>query len=418
MSAFGGPPGTEPNSAASTATVSALTAGATFATTGADALSAGIARLQRRLAEGPARAADWAALGAAYVQQARITVDPTYYPKAAGALEKSLDLQPEDNLAALTAMGALANARHDFAGAVTWAKKARAVSAENPQVYGVLADAYTQLGKPAQATAAVQRMLDLGPGLASFSRASYDLEQRGDVPRARVLLTQALTDAYVPSDIGFCRYYLGELALNSGNLTGAARHYQRGLVADPQNPQLRHGLAKVAALGGNTEVALREYADLVTRVPNPQYVVEYGELLAKAGRTAEAKDQFALVETLQALFTANGGRDDLALAEYEADHGSAARAVQHARAEWSRRQSAVAADALGWALHKAGRDAEALTYANRALARGWRNALFAHHRAEIHRALGNTASARLDALLVREYNPRFDAKLPALGRAL
>nr|BFE72957.1 hypothetical protein GCM10020092_062580 [Actinoplanes digitatis] len=43
----------------------------------------------------------------------------------------------------------------------------------------MLADAHTQLGDAAAATAAVQRMLDLRPGLAAYARASYDLEQRG-----------------------------------------------------------------------------------------------------------------------------------------------------------------------------------------------------------------------------------------------
>ncbi|MBA3742274.1 tetratricopeptide repeat protein [Sporichthya sp.] len=380
-------------------------------------LGAEIARLQARLADEPADAAGWATLGGAYVQQARITVDPAYYPKAEGALKRSLELNARDNLAAFLGMGALANARHDFAGAVVWAKRAQAVSSYNPDAYAVLADAYTQLGKPAQATAAVQRMLDLSPALPALTRGSYDLEQRGDLAGARALLNSALKNSYVAADIGFCRYYLGELALNSGDLAEAARQYERGLDADPQSATLRHGTAKVAALRGDTATAIGTYADLVGRVPNPQYLVEYGELLTKLGRTAEAAEQFALIETVHMLFTANGGQDELSLAEYEADHGSATLAVRYAKAEWSRRESPVVADALAWALHRAGKDAEALRYADAALAHGWRNALFFHHRAEIHRALGDAASAKADAARVREYNPRFDAELPSFGRA-
>jgi tetratricopeptide (TPR) repeat protein len=261
-------------------------------------------------------------------------------------------------------------------------------------------------------------MLDLSPTLPALSRAAYDLEQRGALSAARQLLGDALAESFEPASIGFLRAQLGELALNTGDLATADGHYRAGLAADPGNAPLLHGRAKVAALRGKTDAALRDYADLVERVPNPQYLVEYGEVLRKAGREDEAAAQFEVVETVQRLFTANGGQDDLSLAEYEADHGSPDKAVELAQREWDRRQFAVVADALAWALHRAGKSKEALTYANRALAGGWRNALFAFHRSEIHRALGNTAKARADAALVETYNPAFDSKLPALGRSL
>jgi tetratricopeptide (TPR) repeat protein len=375
-----------------------------------------LVRLQRHLAEEPQDSAAWADLGSAYVQQARITVDPAFYPKAQGALERSLALLPTQNLPAFLGMGALANARHDFAAGLRWGRKAQGVSSYNPGVYAILTDAYTQLGQANQATAAVQRMLDLSPALPALTRASYDLEQRGQVPAARKLLNDALANAYVPADIAFCRYYLGELAFHAGDLTGAAAQYQRGLAADPQSTPLLQGRAKIAALRGDTATAVRDYADLVSRVPFPQYLIEYGELLTSLGRTAEAKDQFDLVETEHQLFTTNGGQDDLTLAEFEADHGSPALAVKYAKAEWSRRHMAVVADTLGWALHKSGQDAQALSYADDALARGWDNALFLYHRSEIQRALGHTAAARADAARLKKIDAHFDPKLAAFAR--
>lgn len=372
--------------------------------------------LQQRAADRPRDPQAWAGLGAAYVEQARASADPSFYPRAEGALRRSLELAPEGNLGAFVGMGALANARHDFPGAIIWAQQGRAVSEFNPDVYGVLTDAYTQLGRPAKATAAAQRMLDLSPTLPALARASYDLEQRGELATARALLEQALEQARTPAAIGFCRYYLGELAFNAGDLDEAAGHYEAGLRADPQSPQLKHGAAKVAALRGDGAAAARAFAELVAQVPNPQYLIQYGELLADLGRDTEAKQQFGIVATVHKLFADNGGQDDLSLAEFEADHGDPAAALRHAKAEWDRRKSAPVADAMAWALHKAGRHAEALRYADRALDRGWRNALFAHHRAEIHRALGNTDEAAADAALVEEYNPTFEPVLASFGR--
>lgn len=377
-----------------------------------------VGRLQRRLAEQPGDSVAWAALGAAYLERSRAGGDPALYPKAEEAIARSLKLQPEQNLPAFVGMGALANARHDFAAALRWGQQARAVSDFSPGAYGVLVDAYTQLGKRAQATAAAQRMLDLSPTLPAVSRAAYDLEQRGAIAPARRLLEDELEESFDAAAIGYLRHQLGELALNTGDLTRADAHYRAGLAADPQNAALLHGRAKVSALRGDTDTALRDYADLVGRVPNPQYLVEYGEVLLSAGRSDEASAQFEVARTVQQLFVANGGKDDLSLAEYEADHGSPDRAVGLARKEWDRRQFAVVADALAWALHRAGRSAEALPYADRALAGGWRNALFAFHRSEIQRALGNRAAARADLARSKDYNAAFDPALPALGRSL
>ncbi|MCK2221607.1 tetratricopeptide repeat protein [Actinomadura sp. ATCC 31491] len=66
----------------------------------------------------------------------------------------------------------------------------------------------------------------------------------------------------------------------------------------------------------------------------------------------------------------------------------------------------MAADALAWALFKAGEPTEALPYAERATATGWRNPLLRYHRARIEQALGRPA--RVD--------PAFDPSLPALAR--
>jgi hypothetical protein len=74
----------------------------------------------------------------------------------------------------------------------------------------------------------------------------------------------------------------------------------------------------------------------------------------------------------------------------------------------------VAADALAWALHKAGRSAQALPYAKKATARGWRNALFLHHRGTIERALGRSPGRSFSQ--AKADNPRLDPELPALAR--
>jgi tetratricopeptide (TPR) repeat protein len=372
-----------------------------------DTLNKNILTAQDTLRRAPQNPLVWARLGSAYVEQARITADPSYYPKAQGALEKSLQQQPEGNGAALIGMGALANARHDFATARDWSEKARVALPDTAEVYGVLADAETQLGNADAATDAVQRMLELKPGVSAFTRASYDLELHGRSDEARQALERSLADATGPADAAFCRYYLGELAFNAGRLDQAADQYEQGLISDPTNVSLLQGLAKVAAARGQTADAIAGYQTIVSRVPLPQYLQEYAELLQLAGRKDEAAQQFDILTQQQRLFAANGVTDDLSASAVAADQGDAAGALSHAQAEWGRRQHVLVADAMAWALHLNGRDGEALTYADRAAALGDANAGFAFHRGMILAGLGRTADAVAALNSALTINPYF-----------
>jgi tetratricopeptide (TPR) repeat protein len=382
-------------------------------------LSGAISVAQTRLRTLPKDYLTWAQLGSAYVQQARVSADPSFYPKAAEALERSLMLQPQRNVAAMLGMGALANARHEFAQARDWGRKATAADPYQAGGYGVLADALTQLGDYTGADAAVQKMLDLQPGLASFTRASYAFEQRGRITQARDSMTRALAEASDPADVAFCRYYLGELDFNSGRPQAALAQYQRGLTASADSNQLLAGRAKAEAALGRHAAAVQDYATVVSRLPLPEYVLEYAQLLDSLGRTADAKAQYSLLTSIQQLFTANGVVDDLTSAVVEADTGSATEAVHHARAEWGRRHSVLVADALGWALHRAGQNDEALKYAVQADRLGWRNATFAYHRGMIELALGHRDAARKHLSTVIRINPHFDrVQAPKAAAAL
>ena len=99
-----------------------------------------------------------------------------------------------------------------------------------------------------------------------------------------------------------------------------------------------------------------------------------------------------------------------------ADHGDPAEAVRLAEAEWQRRQSVFSADALAWALHAAGRDAEALPLLERAGALGRRDAAVDYHRGMILAGLGRTgeAAAALEQALAT--NPHFSPLHAGIAR--
>ncbi|MFG1702991.1 tetratricopeptide repeat protein [Nonomuraea sp. M3C6] len=357
--------------------------------------------LQARLKRLPGDYRGWAQLASQYVDQARVTGDPSYYTKAEGALDTAAELKSGDDTI-LTGQAALAAGRHEFSDAVRLAERAIDANPYGAAAYGVLADAKTQLGDLRGARRAVDKMLGLRPGVAAFSRASYAAELRGDREGARKYLDMAHADAWTPADLAYTRYYLGELALHSGDLATAAGWYAKALQAYPAYTPALAGQARTAALSGRLTEALDLYETVVERLPLPQYLIEQGETRLKAGQSAD----WTLLRAQRKLFQAAGVRDDLTWAEFEADHGDPALAVKHAKAEYARNPNLVAADALAWALFKAGEPGEALPYAKKATATGWQNPLLSYHRARIEQALGR--SARVDA--------GFDPTLSALAR--
>lgn len=382
-------------------------------------LQAGITSLQVRLERLPGDWQSWATLGTAYVQQARITADPSYYDKAEGAFARSLQQQPDGNEPALTGQASLAAGRHDFTAALDLAREAVKVNPYGAAAHGVRGDALLELGRYHEAFAAFQRMVDLKPGVPSYVRASYAWELRGEVSRARAALEQALAVAYTSADVAFVRYYLGELAWNAGHLAAADRHYVWGLRRDPSYAPLLAGRAKVAAAQGRTQAAVRGYTEVVARLPQPSYVIELGDLYASLGQGAKARDQHDLVAGAQQLLAAAGVNVDLELALYDADHGRPRAALRAARAEWQRRRSVFVEDAYGWALHVNGHSAQALVHARRAQRLATRSALFAFHKGMIEHSLGMRAAARADLRKALRINPHFSTlQVPQARRVL
>lgn len=372
-----------------------------------DALTSLIGTAQERLRVSPQDWRTWTALGSAYVEQARSTADPSYYDKADGALKRSLSIRSEDNADAEVGLGALANARHDFSLAVDHANRALDLNPFSTSAFGVMTDAHTQLGNYAAASEAVQKMLDLGPGVASFTRASYELEIHGNLEAARDVMQRALETASTPADRAFCLVYLGELAFNSGNLEAARGHYRAARDAYPDYVASLAGRAKTSLATGDTESAINDLTQVIQRVPMPQYVIDLGEIYEATGDTRSAEQQYQLTKIILALFTSSGAADNLLLAQFEAQHGDRTRALTFAQSEWARRKNADVADALAWALHLNGQNTEALSMAKKAAEPGGKNALFFYHRGMIEKALGQDQQARSSLSEALRLNPYF-----------
>ncbi len=261
-------------------------------------------------------------------------------------------------------------------------------------------DADVELGRYPAAAASVQRMVDLRPSLASLSRVSYLRELYGDHAGALTAMGQALvagsSSAY---DLAYIDTLLGDLHLAAGQLDAAGMAYGNATAQVSGYPLAEVGLARVAAARGQLDAAARLLGAVVVRLPLPDAVALYGDVLAALHRPVEAARQYALVRVLTALQRNAGIVVDLENARFEADHardpgGRPAVALSLARAALQDRPTIYAADVLGWALRQAGEPARALPYAVRATRLGTRDALLWWHRAAIEADLGRLAAAR------------------------
>ena len=93
----------------------------------------------------------------------------------------------------------------------------------------------------------------------------------GQYNNARELLTRNLNNA--GTDKAMSYYYLGQIAMRSGNVAEATKLFNDGLQADPENPYNYVGLGYVALKAGDTKGAEKYFKDAESRAKKDQSVM-------------------------------------------------------------------------------------------------------------------------------------------------
>jgi tetratricopeptide (TPR) repeat protein len=346
--------------------------------------------VERRPRDGDA----YAALADAYLQKVRDGGDPSFYARAEEALATGRIREPR-NPAVATGLGTLALARHEFREALRLGREARALAPATVRPLGVIADAQVELGRYDAAARTLQRMVDLKPNLASYSRVSYFRELHGDLDGAVAAMRLAVSSGGdARENVAYVETLLGNLELERGRPGAARAAYDAALARFEGYAPATAGLARLEAVAGRLDLAIIRYRELVQRLPLPEYVIALGEAQLAAGRTREARAAFELVRAEQALLEENGVNTDVELAVFEADHGDRRRAVVLARRGYRAAPGVRSADALGWALTRAGRPDEGLRYGRRSLRLGWRDAPALYHAGMSARGAGRPLEAQ------------------------
>ncbi|MFD3837061.1 tetratricopeptide repeat protein [Streptomyces sp. NPDC058642] len=383
-------------------------------------LAALIGERETHLRRHPRDAESWAVLGAAYVEQGRRTAEPAYWPRADHALRTSLRVRAEGNAEALGGLAALANARRDFRTAKRWGEAALKLDPKRWTTYPPLLDAYTGLGDWKATERTLERLQELRGGPAVMARAGAVYRDRGWREDAMAQLSDAAAGAEAPAERAAYLERVGQLAWERGDREPALRHFQEAVRIDPDQRAAQAGQGRVLAALGRTSEALSAYRMALAKQPHPQYALELGELYESLGLRQAAQVQYDLLRARVRGAAAGGADEELVLGVFEADHGDPRAAVRRLRAEWRRQPGIAVADALGWALHRAGQDEEALRYAVRATDKvhggGVRSALYAYHRGMIERELEKDGPARRHLREALRINPYFSPLLVRTAR--
>ena len=356
-------------------------------------LEATIISLQDTLRRVPKDHASWANLAVAYVEQARLTGLASYYEMAEEAASRSFSIEPDENFTALAARAAIESAKHDFDAALASAEEALGV---NPYDVGSLAiriDTLTELGRYDDQLRALRIADRRRPSTAIAARYAYAYELRGELDRAGDILRDAAANGG-GADRGYLLTLRADILRKQGRLEAAGRDLETAQQVAPKLLLSLVSTARLQTARGDLAGAVETWQDVTARQPLPEYITELGELLDHLGRTKGAEAQYDVVRATIDLLDSSGVGSDLETAIFESDHGSVEQALVQAKAEWSRRTSVHVADAYAWALHRAGRDAQALPIARAATRLGTPEARFWIHRGTIEAALGMTGAAR------------------------
>jgi tetratricopeptide (TPR) repeat protein len=364
---------------------------------------------QAQVTDHPDRDEAYLALATAYIRKVREAGDRRYYAYAETALKHVLKRQPAEaqalGLLAWIQMGKL-----EFAAALETAQRALAQQVDSAWIYGIIGDAYVELGDYAAASAAWQRMMDLRPGPASYSRAAHMQALMGHDAQATEIMAMAAQSMSRRDSEGFAWFLVqyGDMHFHQGHLKVAEAAYTRALEVFPRYYRALAALARVRGAQQQFEAAIRLYRQAIDIVPEPDIVAALGDMLALTGNAGQAAQQYALVEFMASLETFNAATNGRQIAHFYADHERhLARALQLAESEHKRRQDIYTCDTLAWVYFKTGRLTEAWNAMQHALRLGTQDAMLFYHAGMIAHGLGKFGTAQTYLQRALRLNPYF-----------
>jgi len=356
-----------------------------------------IAFYERRLEEDPQSALDMAQLAALFMEQGRMADDERAFVKAESLARRSLGERTRKNGRSAALLVNALLAQHRFAEAKDVARDLVQLEPEMPAYRALLAETLMELGDYSGAIGELSLVRAQREELGIAPRFARWAELTGQPGQARRILRAAHDEASRRPDLtgeqkAWFSLRLADLELRHGNLRSASAAIAEGLLESPGDWRLILARGRLEAARGAWRQAVRSGEEVIAKVPSPEAFALLALAHAALGHEDEA---VALTSALNAF----AGRPSAtihrswALTLLDQDR-NAEEIVALAFADTLVRRDVYTLDLLAWALHRAGRSAEAVPLARRAMAPGSADPTLRFHAGMIELVAGDPAVAR------------------------
>ena len=369
-----------------------------------------IAFYAQRAERDPSGAADLAHLAGLYLQRSRENGDPRDAVRAEEAARKSIRNRQAHNDGAAQVLSSALLSQHRFTEALHVARAVRDRNPDAPGLRASVAEIEMELGQYDSARVAFARLGEARNDLSVAPRLARWAEVRGHPDEARLFIRNALAIAKrepsLPREqLAWFWLRSGDIELRTGHLHAADSMYKAGLSVHPNDYRVLAALCHLAAVSGRWSDALRYGQQAIAQNLDPATLGILSDAAAASGDTAQA-NEFARV--LDVAVLTQPGAYHRAWSLFLLDHDRHVDTVyEKIRIELKTRKDIYGYDLLAWALHKKGKEAEALDAVQIALSQGTQDAQLFYHAGVIERAVGNTVAG--DSLLAKAVavNPSF-----------
>ena len=356
----------------------------------------GIAWAEAAIKENPDRGQTYNDLALAYIRRVRETSDANYYDQAQTALQKSLQITP-DNFEARKAEVVILLGRKEFAGALERATALNKKTPDDVLVYGLVADADIELGNYKKGERAAQWMLDMRPGnVPGLLRGARLRRLFGDAEGAMDFYNQAYqqTPPTQTEDLAWILTQMADLQDSIGNVDGAERLLRSALDRFPDYYLAIESLARLKIAERKAAEAVHLLRQRNEKFPTLGSEYALARALESAGQQAAADAAFAAFERAARQRIEEPENADVALVHYYLGRGkNPGEALRIARIEVARRHDVVSLDTYAWALSVNGHYREAQSEIGKALAVGVQDAALFYHAGAIAAQMNDETSA-------------------------
>ncbi len=354
----------------------------------------------------PASPQGYNLLAIACIKKARETADHSFNKKGEEAVEKALSIAPEDQMSRKLHATLMASA-HRFVEARESALSLTRELPDDAFAFGILVDANAELGNYDEAVKAAQKMVDLKPNSASYSRVAHMRSLHGDHAGAvKMLITAARTaDPQDKEAQSWCLMQLGKEYFKVGDLERANKVVDESLAISPNYPHSLIEKARYLAAAGDLDGAEARLRQATERVSLTDAAIMLGKISRKRGNMEEARRHYASAEKTELA----GGGDVHPFALLWADEEMRLdEALAVAQTDYETNKDIYASDILAWCLHKKGMTREARDLIQKALRLNTNDAKILFHAGMIERDLGNRKAAANHLSAALKANPYFD----------